>query len=110
MPLESDEDRAALLDPDEAAVVVTVTPAAGAPREFSALVDAQAFVAELSDGLRATTAAPQLFGLETDLAAVLEDDAITIADPLFPDTYQRGDPALPDGTGFATLSLSRVFP
>lgn len=108
MPVESAEDRAAFLDLEEFAHLVTVTPANGDPvRQFSAIFEPEGFALELSDGLRAATARPQLFGLAEDLEALATGDTIAVGG--FPGTYEVADPATADGTGFATLNLVRPW-
>lgn len=115
MAVESAADRAAFLDPEEFAHTVTVTPANGDPvRQFSALFDPEGAIVELSDGLRAATVRPQLFGLAEDLEALVEGDSLTVSVPsptglVEIGTYSVSDPATADGTGFATLNLVRPW-
>ncbi|RIL07494.1 MAG: hypothetical protein DCC71_02955 [Proteobacteria bacterium] len=108
MALEDAADRLAMLDVDELAVAVTVTPVGGgAARTFPALFDAPGTTVELGDDLRAATLRPSLFGLEGDVGALVVGDAIAVAGR--PDAYTVADPPEPDGTGFARVALGKAW-
>lgn len=108
MATETAEDRAAFLDTEELAHAVTVTPSGGgAPRTFAGIFEPEGVPLELSDGLRATSTRPTLFGLAVDLETLGAGDTVAVQG--FAEVYTVGDPAIPDGSGFASIVLSRAW-
>lgn len=101
---ETAEDRLAFLDPEEFAVEVTITPASGPARAFLALFEAEGIEVELADGTRVRTTRPTLLARAVDLDGLVDGEVAIAGESRI---YRIGNPAQPDGTGFALLELRR---
>ena len=103
MPVETDEDRAGFVDPDEFGVAVTWTRSGVAQTPFNAIFNRPTIVYGDDGSAAATERKATLFCREMDIpAGAAEDDPVAVGGETT--SYVCGV-LRPDGTGFCLVEL-----
>lgn len=100
MPVETDEERAAFLHPDEFGIEVTIAPPEGEAFTCNVVFDEEHLVPSLDGETEISATGPAIWGRSSELEAAVQFSRVQVGTRVFEVWDQQ-----PDGTGITVLPL-----